>query len=67
MMHRLIFHETLIVNEAQCHLQAYYVKCRRNGDMKGFYYITILIIMQHYESVLCSSSLRLFDQKHRKL
>ncbi len=28
MMHRLIFHETIIVNEAQCHLQAYYVKCR---------------------------------------
>ncbi len=30
-MHRLLFHETIIVNEAQ---QAYY---RRNGDMKRLY------------------------------
>ncbi len=56
----------LSVNKVpKCHLQAYYVK--RNGDMKGHYYITVLIIMQHYESVLCSSSLHLFDQKYRNI
>ncbi len=58
MMHRLLFHET-IINEAQvpptgllCEVQA--------GEMvtwKDF----MLPIMQQYESVLCSSSLHLLD------
>ncbi len=40
----------------------YYVK--QKGDVKGLYYIQFFIIMQYYESVLCSSSLHLFDQKY---
>jgi len=37
----------------------------RNGDRKGIL-LPFLIIMQNYESVLCSSSLHLFDKKTKK-
>ncbi len=63
MMHRLLFHEAIIVKEAQvpptgllCEVKA--------GEMvkrKNFIILPFLIIMQHYESVLCSSNLHLFD------
>ncbi len=56
MMHSLIFHETIIVNEAQvpptgllCEVQA--------GEMVSWKDLIMLPIMQHHESVLCSSSL----------
>ncbi len=65
-MYCLLFHETLIVNEAQvpptgllCEVQA--------GEMVTWKDFIILPIMQHYESVLCSSNLPLLDQKYRKL
>ncbi len=45
MMHHLLFHETIIVNEAQGPTNRP-IMCLsvgwRNGDMKGFYYITII-------------------------
>ncbi len=52
----------------KCHLQAYYVKCRQAKwwRERTLLYFHFLVIMRHYESVLCSSSLHLFLQKHRK-
>ncbi len=59
-MIHLLFHETITVNEAQvpptgllCEVYA--------GEMVTWR--TFLPIMQHYESVLCSSSLHLLDKK----
>ncbi len=68
MMHRLLFDETLIVNEAQAPPTG--LLCEVAGEMmtwKDFIILPFLIIMQHYESVLCSSCIYLIKNTEKNV